>query len=214
MNTALINSYNNFIAANPGSTTIRAPIMRFNSEDDSFSIIIHQSYVTEGVRLFFNTALYSLFFNSFNVRNFGRNRLDKKDVEIIIQDQGRGTPPFYELRQQVTTLNDWFDFQSIIFTNNSLPIKAERISTRSSDGRSINQAIITDFIPELGRDRSNFIYNANPYRWIDMSGQQPVDKFDFRVEYVNKNGELRPLFIEPGYSMNVKFIFMKKDLSK
>lgn len=210
INTAFSTSYQAFITANPGSATTNPPRMVFNPTEDTFSILFDPEYITEGVQLFFNSNLYAFFYNSYNTRNFGRNRSDQKDIEIILQDQGLSRNGQIELHQQIDTLFDWFDFQSILFTNNSLPINQERIASRQSDGRSIDQAIITDFIPELGKDRSNFVYNANPYRLVDMTGQHQIDKLDFRVEYLTKDGTIKPLTLEPGYTMSVKFIFVKK----
>ena len=210
INTALATAYNLFKAANPGSATANAPSLVFNADSDTFSILFDPAYETENIEVYFNKKLYSFFYNSFNVIRYNDSGTTNKDYRFIIKNEGltRGTQ--LELKQQINTLFEWHDFQSIVFTSNSLPINAERITTAGSNGSSIDISIITDFIPELGNDRSNFVYNANPYRLVDMSGHQNIDKIDFRVQYINKNGEVKPLLLEPGYSMSVKFVFIHK----
>ena len=37
-----------------------------------------------------------------------------------------------------------------------------------------NKSKITDFLPELRKDRSNVIYNADTYRLIDMNGYNTI----------------------------------------
>lgn len=212
INTALETSFTAYDQA-VGTAATNAPRMVFNQDADSFSLLFDPEFETENIDVFFNQELYSFFNNSFNVRRFG-NQTNQRDIRFIIQDEGLIRNGQLELRQQINTLFDWFDFQSIVFTSNSLPITTERITTSGSNGSSINLSIITDFIPELGKDRSNFVYNADPYRLVDMSGHQNIEKIDFRVQYITKTGMLKPLLLEPGYSMSVKFVFIRKTVNQ
>ena len=76
----------------------------------------------------------------------------------------------------------------------------------------IEESIVTDFIPELSKDRSNFIYNANPYRLIDLNGHQDIKRFNFKVSYVKKGtGQPVTLPLPPQFSMSVKFGFIRKE---
>ena len=211
INTAFQTAFTTFQAGGTGATN--APKMVFNGDSDSFSILFDPEYETENIDVYLNTELYSFFYNSFNVQKFG-DLPSQKDVRFLIKNEGITRNGQLELKQQINTLYDWFDFQSIVFTSNSLPINAERITTTGSNGSSINLSIVTDFIPELGKDRSNFVYNADPYRLVDMAGHQNIEKIDFRVQYITKRGELKPLLLEPGYSMSEKFIFIRKTVGQ
>ena len=120
---------------------------------------------------------------------------------------------YWELRQQLQTLYNFYDLQSIIFTAPSLPIRSEWLTARGTNGASINQPIVTDFIPQLNNDRSNFTYNANPYRLIDCLGNTEIKRFDFRVCYSNKAGEIKPLMLQPRQGMSVKFAFILRSVN-
>ena len=51
-------------------------------------------------------------------------------------------PDFYEFQQQITTLYNWYDMQSIVFTTSSIPVRGETLSTRDSAGKDIQIGII------------------------------------------------------------------------
>ena len=220
INTGLLTSFNTLKAANPGAPPTEAPYIVFNHNEDYFSLYAQQLYdpVVAGaptIDIFFNYDLYAFFYNSFKVENLGINLPNQKDYRFIINDEKNNVTAspanYYEIRQQITTLYNWFDFQQILFTTSSLPISSEFVSTKRSDGKSILQPILTDFIPELNKDRSNFIYNADPYRLVDMNGHGSITKFDYRILYIDKNGDVRPLTLPPKYSISVKFAFIRKE---
>lgn len=220
INIGLQTAFDNLKAAFPAAPPTEAPYIVFNHNEDYFSLYAQQLYdpiVAGGptIELFFNYNLYSFFYNSFKVENLGVNLANRKDYRFIINNEKNNvtvTPAnYYEIRQQITTLYLWYDFQQILFTTSSLPISSEFVATKRSDGKSILQPILTDFIPELNKDRSNFIYNADPYRLVDMNGHSAISKFDYRILYVNKNGDVRPLTLPPKYSISIKFAFIRKE---
>lgn len=47
-------------------------------------------------------------------------------------------------------------------------LKVKILTTRTSNGNSIYQPIVTDFITQLGKDRSAFIYNRDSYKPISV----------------------------------------------
>lgn len=220
INTGLNTSFTDLKTAFPAAPPTEAPFMVYNHTPDSFSLYTQQVYdpVIAGgdtIEIYFNYDLYNFFYNSFKVENLGVNNPNNKDYRFIIEDERNNIPVspvnYYEFKQQIKTLYQWYDFESILFTSSSLPISSEFITSRTSDGRTINQPIITDFIPSLGKDRSAFIYNADPYRLIDMNGHNTIFKFDFRVLYLNKDGVIKPLVIPPKFNMSVKFGFIRKE---
>ena len=219
INTTLTASFNTLKAANPLAPPTEAPFMVFNTNTNFFSLYTQQVYdpVIAGgntIEINFNSSLYSLFYNSFKVFNNGVNRTDNKDYRFIITDERNNIPVsplnYYEMVQQVETLYQWYDFERLIITSSSLPIRSEFISTQGSDGKSIQQSIITDFIPELGKDRSAFVYNAPIYRLIDCNGHQDIRRFDFRILVANRDGSITALEIPPGFNVSVKFAFIRK----
>ena len=75
--------------------------------------------------------------------------------------------------------------QSIYFSSN-MALRLEEITTTTSDNRSLSQPILTDFIPILGADRSQLIYNANPFRLINMLGVGELNRIQFQVYYSDR----------------------------
>lgn len=213
-------SFNDLKTANPGAPPTEAPYIIFDHNTDFCVLYTQQDYNetiagADTIKIYFDYDLYNFFYNSFKVENIGVNRADKKDYRFIIEDEKNNIPTspanYYFFKQQITTLYQWYDFESILFTTSSLPINNEFITSKNSNGNSIYQPIITDFVPSLGKDRSAFIYNADPYRLVDLKGHSSINKFDFRILYLNKNGAIRPLIIPPRYSIGVKFGFIRKE---
>ena len=211
INTSLIDSYNQLKIAFPGSIFFDYPYLVFNQSTNTFSFFIPKNYQAN-IDIYFNNDLMRFFEKSFHVENYGINLPSQKDYKFIIQDYRNNTfGQYYEFKQQISTLYNWYDLAYLLVTTSSLPITNEIIATKDSEGLSKKQSIITDFIPEQNSDRSNFVYNANPYRLVDMDSNSPLTKLDFRVMYITKNGDIEYLYLPPGYAMSIKFMFIRKD---
>lgn len=188
--------------------TTDPPFLSFESSTGLFSLHVPESYAD----IYFNSELHNFFNNSFRVRKLSYNSLNKRDVLFVTNYLPDSTYPNYKvMKQDVKTTHEWYDYHSIIFTTANLPTREERISTRNSDGKAIEQNIVTDFIPDLKNDRSPFVYNADLYRFIDMKSGGNMKSFGFRVLYL-PIGEANPKvwLIPPGEKMSVKFLFQKK----
>ena len=213
INNAFTRSYIQIITANPGiaATYINPPYMVYNHSKFTFSLFVPRNYLGT-IDIFFNNDLMKFFDKSFHVENYGINQPSQKDFKFIIQDYKNNTVGlFFEFEQQVASLYQWYDLAYLLITTSNLPVQNEIIATRTSDGQLRKQSIITDFIPEQDTNRSNFVYNANPYRLVDMTSNSALTKLDFRVLYVNKNGDTDYLTLPPGYAMSIKFMFIRKD---
>ena len=209
INTALRTVSTNLTTADPAITG--TPFLTFEPASGLFSIHVPNSYIGT-TQIYFNTDLYQFFENSFNVRKLSRHSASRQDVLFNTDYLQDSTQANYKvMRQDVNTTHEWYDYHSIIFTTANLPTREERISTKNSDGRSVEQNIVTDFIPDLNNDRSPFIYNADIYRWVDMRSKGNLKSFGFRVLYIPVNeGSPKVWQIPPGEKMSVKFLFQKK----
>ena len=92
INTALQTSFTNLKTAFPAAPPTEAPFMVFNHETDIFSLYTQQLYdpIVAGantIEIFFNYDLYSFFYNSFKVENYGVNLPSQKDYRFIISDE-------------------------------------------------------------------------------------------------------------------------------
>lgn len=139
-----------------------------------------------------------------------------------------GEPPLLppiglQQTQQYNSLNNWNSFNSLAFISKSLPILKEytpNVGFQNQQG--ITQAssntlpIITDFVPLLqfaGDQRSDYIYNANSlYRLIELQSANPLYSIDLQVVWIDQFNNQYPIELEPGASINIKFMFIKKSL--
>lgn len=226
INQGFIDAFNDLKLANPGVVVTRPPKMFYDNATSLFSIVTQgNEYLYDNanpLRIFFNRNLYNFFALSFYMNNYGKDLPSGKDHEFIIQDlfaNRRGVPYdpptgtddiFYETKQSIETLYRWYDFAGLAIQTSDIPVLTEFKTFYRSDGVSIRSPILTDFIPMIDKDRSNFVYNANPYRLIDLDGNLPLKSFSFRVLWVDKKGAEHPYILPPGTSMSVKFGFFRK----
>ena len=218
INTTFTTAFNALKTAFPLAPPTEAPFMVFDYNTDAFTLYVQQLYdsSTNTIEIYFNTALYQFFYDTFKVETFSTNSIGKKDIRFIVSDERNNVPVspanYYIMRQMSPTLYQWYDVQSIYFTSN-IDITHEYVAGKNTDGRTIQEPIVTDFIPDFSRnDRSQFIYNADPYRWIDCRGHGDVYNFDYRVNYLDKQGKPNLFYIPPNNSISAKFCFKKKEI--
>ena len=135
----------------------------------------------------------------------------------------KGTQTQLIQTQQFNSLNNWNSFNSLAFISKSLPILKEftpnvgfQNNVNTTQASSNTLPIITDFVPLLqfaGDQRSDYIYNANSlYRLIEMQNKDPLYSIDLQVAWIDQYNNQYPISLEPGQSINIKFMFVKKSL--
>lgn len=201
--------------ANPGAPQTEAPYMTYDSSSSLFTLWVPTDYDETSVNpihVWFNDALMRFFALSFTTYNNGLNNPDGKDFRFKVTDNKLISPVagFYQYTQSVETLYQWYDFSSIVITTSDIPVLKEYKTFLRSDGRSVQSSILTDFIPNVDKDRSNFSYNANPYRLIDLDGNLPLKKFSFKIFWVDRDGIEHLYMLPPGYQLSIKFGFFRK----
>lgn len=137
-------------------------------------------------------------------------------------------PPiqWYQMKQEYNVLAYWNSFKNIVFTSGTIPIQYEQapinntMSNTSASGTSNFFPILTDFNPLIsqlaaGAVRSIFqYYVSGPYRLIDLNSHIPLRKVDIQLYWQDNFNNLYPLYIQNGNSINIKLLFVKKDLYK
>ena len=161
-----------------------------------------------------NYQLYSFFYDTYKVLTLGVNLPNGKDIKFLINNEKNNTPEsppnYYEMKQMSPTLYQWYDLQGIIFTTN-MNIRHETVVGKNSGGNNIELPILTDFIVDFSKnDRSQFVYNANPYRWIDCVGHGAIKKFDYTINIIDKYNNQKPFYLPPNNYLSCKFVFEKK----
>ena len=220
VNQALTTAFNNLKAANPAAPQTKEPYITYNSATGLFSLWCERTYATNlanSIQIFFNDNLNKFFSPGFTMYKNGVNLPDGKDYRFRITDNDNnqrevGSPPvpYFEFVQEIETLYQWYDFTNLVITTSDIPIAKEFKTFLTSGGESIQSPILTDFIPFIGKDQSNFIYNANPYRLIDLDGNLPLKRFSFKIFWADRDGHEHYYMLPPGYSLSIKFGFFRK----
>jgi len=192
----------------------------------------------QAVNLFFNTPLYSLF-SSFPAVSYGYVASLGRNYRLSIGDF-TGSNQIYlpsivtsgqtqfictQVFQEFSTIANWTPVSSIVFVSNTLPIVSNQLSApliyneervvTSLFGNNANFAqIITDIETNENCYLPNLIYNPSAqYRYISMTGQNPITNVDVSVFWKSKLGVLNPLLLSSGGSCTLKFLFSKRKVS-
>lgn len=179
-----------------------------------------------------NDKLYDKCFEGIPSRFNGRNLASGADytfnVEHFTQNENayalRGNtipafpandPDFLIFTQEGVTLDKWNDVIDIVFSTQSIPIYKEMIkSSTSPNGLPTFFSSITDFQPNLaialsGQSILSF-FQDGPYRLINLLSPHPMRTFDFRISWIDKLGNVIPLFITFNKEVSVRFCFFRK----
>jgi len=205
-NTAILYSpylyYNSFVATNQISIFMNAPLFEmFNTFPN---IIQNYPTVTNGK----NFQILTTFLTDPPVENFPTN--NPNAVLCIIT------------QQELSTIANISPILSIVFTSDTLPIISEQLSKPqiTANGSILqnygNNAsfanVITDFVSDSGVYTPNIVYSPSAqYRYIQLNTNQPLYRFDFRVYYKIRTGELIPFKLVAGASASIKVLFQKKN---
>lgn len=205
-NTAVLYSpylyYNSWVGTNQISIFMNAPLFEmFNSFPN---IIQNYATVTNGK----NFQIQTTFLTNPPVQNFPTN--NPNAVLCIIT------------QQELSTVANMSPILSVVFTSDTMPIIAEQVSKPLiiANGKTLqaygnNAAIanvITDLVTEDGIYTPNLVYSPSAqYRYIQLNTNTPLTRFDFRVFYKLRTGELIPFKLVAGASASIKILFQKKN---
>lgn len=134
---------------------------------------------------------------------------------------------YWQFSQTSSQPYSLLDLRALVFTSASLPIVNENISQYAPDPTSTtpntlgsNQRlnIVGDLEPQVGTYRNLvqaelFQYQPSLLRLEALASNIPLTSVDMTVYWRSNTGELFPLYIYPGQSMNIKLAFVKKGLA-
>lgn len=122
--------------------------------------------------------------------------------------------------QELSTIDTWTPINAIVFTTTSLPIVVNQFSATSSigdkppDGSISNEFafIITDIQSNDQGFRPNVLYSPSAqFRYIDLTGNQPIRNIDISIFWRSTTGALIPMVLASGAQASIKLLFEKKD---
>lgn len=229
INTAFATAFAGLAAPPVGAV---APYIQFNNVTQLSEFVVLQANYLEGtpaankIEIYTNGELSRKFLNGYNVIidiSLGADRTIRYPIHDKPQNYYNPlnlvpvVPPVYILkRQDFKTIQFWFDITELVFTSNTLPILPEYQDASGNSGNIIKIPILTDFVPLLqnsGEQKGIYVYTPSAdinYRLINLISTSPLVKFDFAVSWKDQDGNLHPVYLNEGYSMSIKFLFMKK----
>lgn len=222
MNTTLLNCFNDLKIAFPLAPPSEAPYFIYNAETQLISLITQYNYsIPNSISIGFNQNM-GRFLRGFNfilinglptfiIENTQNNAYAKPGGTIPLPSF---PPDYLETKQEFNTLQYWNSFKNIVFITGTIPVQAEYIPQLNGQGSNNFRPILTDFEPllsEAGDARSVIQYfPQGPYRLVNMQSCTPLNKFDVSIYWQDQENNLYPIFISPGQSLSIKFLFTRK----
>lgn len=208
------------------------PYFSYSKELQRFSLNVPIKWKTEhNIDLFSNAFALHLFesmpqdkyndvldkYAKFDIFRDGYNI--QKDVIYPINKKDSETPPkiipqdYIQITEEYDNFLNLSALNRIVFTTESMPITQEFVQESGNQGKNQTRSVLADFQPFLdmpGATRSKFLYNAERYRLIDMHGDTPLYRIDFKVWWIDVFDKWHPLKLFEQRFMDVKFAFIKK----
>lgn len=199
-----------------GGPTGPAPVISYDELTGLFSVTVGPAFTSGSATIYFNQSLQH-FFPSFRYLFYGVNLPNNKDYQLYIT--GSTT------RQYASSTSALNDIQSIILVSNSLPIISEDVNSNpalsSANAGSASLNAITDFLYPVQNGSlescpsgvNHLQYQPSLYRLVEMNSNQSLFAIDVTVYWTDKAGTLHPLYLDPGESFSIKFLFIKKTIA-
>lgn len=130
---------------------------------------------------------------------------------------------YIQIEQPYSSIENWYKYNKLVISSNSLGIRYQAVgfqkdifnnNDNNGDNNNITKNIVADYdlilnYSVLNNPTSRLIYQATPYRWIDMFSDSPLYKLDCQIYLLNHYNDYLPLNITSGDNFNVKFVFAK-----
>jgi len=233
---ALTNAINNtlsaiviqYLANNPGVTSIEDPYMRYFPKSGNFTLYapikvagtdieydlagfpeLTVGYVATEIQ--FSNPLAKLFNGMYQWY------ADPGRQTMIIRTIFGTTPEVFQGNSFLFNTTQWDvrpameQFKKILFLTDSVPVKDELIGEQ----RSQTQRQLFDFVIS-NRLNNNFQINFFPnyLKWNNLQSNTEMRRINMRVFLQYIDGELYPLKLQPGDNFSAKLVFRKKKVKK
>ena len=168
----------------------------------------------------------AVFFSGLPYRTY--NYSDVSGVDNIISIQNNETlnqqtidSVIYNITSQEFVSLGYMSYLKNIFIGTNMNVNTEAFFLNAPSGsQNVNYgSIMTDYIPDLtttndaGIASKNFIYNAPAlYRVFEFNGKGPLYEISAGVSFSDNLGNTYPLYLDKGQAIEIKFMFVKKNI--
>lgn len=221
VNTALAAAHAALATAPVGSLP---PYIVWDTDAQKFKVYAQKQYYDMAVghiEVYFDTPLYShLPFLPW------ATSLVQPYWQLLFKDYRNNTESiggvdYLFLKQQAVGVSYWQPAKSLIFISNTIPVKntyTEINNVRPDNSNSNSLGILIDFkidaLSSLDQRKTLIYVPQQNYRRLDLYGQTPLKTIDISVYWSDITGALHPLRIPSFDAVNIKLLFIKKELSE
>lgn len=206
--------------------TVDPPYLVWNVDRGSASLYAFKDFFdqtnTPLINIYFNRPLHFLF-SSLPFVEMNHNAEKNKHYKIVVLPyitESVGIDTYIRVDQEYTVVACWSPISSIVFSTSTLPVVPNALSdpliyennrqVLLSNGQDQKENIITDFISDEFDYRSNLLYTASVYRYISMHNSSPIRQIDISCWWKNREGFLKPFYLDAGASCSMKLQFTRK----
>lgn len=207
-------TFNLIKIAEPLAPQTEAPFLTFDPVSNLFTLYAEQSYditspTTMGI--FMNKTLFKLF-PSFEI-TFDSTLGPERSHQLLIKDNKLNSTtyngnPYYTMQQESSSLSQWYDFVSLQFETDAIPVSPEYDPNQNN----VISRVLTDFEPivdEPSRETIQY-FPQGPLRYYDLVSNYPMKRIDLRITWLDKNRVSYPLFLANDDTFTCKLLFRLK----
>lgn len=236
-NAALLLSFNNLKAANPGliGATVLPPFILYDPSNQLFGLVGDSTVfapgkpTSTGVQIYMNNALYNLF-NTLPAFHFGDGLATGLDYQLLIEDMN-GTNTYSHSFEGLTVLNatqpnlrlmttelgtlfGWDDVMKIRVMATALNVVQRFVL--SKNGTNERQPVLFEYTPAKDNVSNPRTANAiqyvplGPYEMVDLDGGSPLKRLDINVYWQSKTGAVFLVKIPPYSFFSIRLLFSRK----
>jgi hypothetical protein len=216
-----------------GLNSITSPFMSWDTLNEVASLYCEKDHfdnilVNTRTDIYFNRPAYALYSsfpayrNNINAanENIYQIRTDSNFGANVVQNSLLGSNKvLIKTTQEVKTITNISPVSSIVFTTTTLPIVPTQLSAPlvynngiliPSNYNNNFGLIITDMATNENGFKPTLLYNPSAqFRYISLTGNQPLKNIDIAVWWKDKNGVLNPLLLWSGGHCSIKLLFEK-----
>ena len=192
-------------------TSTQPPQMLYDPVTDLLSLNVEQTYLTDGIDIYWNQALNPYMYSFQNFYN--EDPPSEKVFRWIVRDRGNnsstvGGQPSFLMTQDYPNSFAWNALKGLRFESNSIPVVHELEGAQ----KDVQSLFLTDFEVIKSRYDRNAIsfFPRGPVRFTDLKSDAEMKRIDVAVSWVDTDNVSHPLYITGSDSLTIKLLFRKK----
>jgi hypothetical protein len=204
MNVALKSLYDDMLVAKPLFPPTEQLFITL--KNNLISINWQDSYLTSGVKLYCNDALYE-FLRSINIFYFNNTK-----IQLLVNDTYptyiRNSITYYQATQATQEIENWSRLESILFSTSTVPVSSQFIGSQAN----ITINVLGDYyrVPRVNRP-SIFTFNTTgPTPLIDLNSSYPMSNVDVQIRFFFNDLTSDIIIVPYSTTCYVKLVLVKR----